>query len=139
MSTASNGSRKSILNRHTSLELVTIASPCLIFLVAGTVVLSWPLAVLGWFSCGLLGLLIAVGSGRTSTIGLSLIDWPRPESNGDIVVSALAYNSVLFLGTVIAQVVWEISGNFVLTVGIGLFLPGWFLKHIHFLVFIADE
>lgn len=138
MSIARQGSQGHILNRYTSAELVIITSPCLISLAIGTVVFSWPPTILGWLSCGLFGLLIAIGSGRTSTIGFSLIEWPRPETKGDIAVNAIAYNGVLVLGTALGQVVWSISNSLLLAGGTGMILPLWFLKHIHLLVFLDE-
>jgi hypothetical protein len=87
----------------------------------------------------LLGLLVAVASGRTSAIKLSLIKWPRPEARGDLAVNAIAYNGVLIIGTVLAQIVWTASNSLLLAAGVGAVLPIWFLKHIQFLVFLDDE
>ena len=139
MPTTRRHPQNNTLNRYTSVELATISSPSLIFLTVGTVGFSWPSTVLWWLSCGLLGLLIAVGSDRTATIGYSLIDWPRPETKGDIAVSGIAYNSVLIIGTALAQVIWGVSNSLLLAASTGTFLPFWFLKHIHLLVFLGEE
>ena len=139
MATAQQGTEEHILTRYTSVEIGTITSPCLIVLAAATVVYSWPPAVLGWFVSGLLGLLVAIASGRTSAVKLSLIKWPRPESKGDLAVNAIAYNGVLIIGTVLGQIVWTASNSLPLAAVVGAVLPVWFLKHIQFLVFLDGE
>ena len=139
MATAQQGTEGHILTRFTAAEIGTITSPCLIVLATTTVVYSWPPAVLGWFVSGLLGLLVAVASGRTSAIKPSLIKWPRPESRGDLAVNAIAYNGVLMIGTVLGQIMWTASNSLLLAAGIGAVLPVWFLKHIQFLVFLDGE
>lgn len=68
MATAQQGAEEHILIRYASVEIGTIISPCLIVLATATVVYTWPPAVLGWFVSGLLGLLVAVVSGRTSVV-----------------------------------------------------------------------
>jgi len=139
MATAQQGTEEHILTRYASVEIGTITSPCLIVLATATVVYNWPPAVLGWFVSGLLGLLIAVVSGRTSAIRPSLIKWPRAESRGDLAVNAIAYNGVLIIGTVLGQIVWTVSNSLLLAAGVGAVLPVWFLKHIQFLVFLDGE
>jgi hypothetical protein len=139
MTTAQQGFEKYILSRYTSVELVAITSPCLIVLATATVVYNWPSTVLGGFVSGLLGLLVAVASGRTSAVEFSLIKWPRPESKGDLAVNAIAYNGVLIIGTVLGQIVWTASNSLLLAAGVGAVLPVWFLKHIQFLVFLDSE
>ncbi|WP_227262398.1 hypothetical protein [Salarchaeum japonicum] len=139
MTTAQQGFEKYILSRYTSVEISTLTSPCLFVLAAATVVYSWPPAVLGWFVSGLLGLLVAVASGRTSAVKLSLIKWPQPESKSDLAVNAIAYNGVLIIGTVLGQIVWTASNSLLLAAGVGAVLPVWFLKHIQFLVFLDVE
>jgi len=139
MTTAQQGFEKYILSRYTSVEISTLTSPCLFVLAAATVVYSWPPAVLGWFVFGLLGLLVAVASGRTSAVKLSLIKWPQPESKSDLAVNAIAYNGVLIIGTVLGQIVWTASNSLLLAAGVGAVLPVWFLKHIQFLVFLDVE
>ncbi len=136
MSNPRLSSQKHVLSRSTSVELVAITSPSLVALATATVVFTWPPTVLGWLLCGLLGLLVAVTSGRTSAIEFSLIEWPRPETKGDIAVNAIAYNGVMIPGTALAQFVWEISNNPLLAAGVGAILPIWFLKHIQLLAFL---
>lgn len=130
---------KSRLERSTVTELATITSPTTVILVLGVVLFSFPLRLLGWLSCGLLGLLAAVASGRMSNINYGLVDWPRPATTVDVAVNGIAYNSVLVLGIGLAQVVWIASDNILLGVAIGAILPSWFLKHIHLLVFLGEE
>ncbi|MDT3437660.1 hypothetical protein [Haloarcula sp. 1CSR25-25] len=139
MATAQQGTEGNILTRYTAVEIGTSTSPYLVVLAIASVVYSWPLTVLGWCVSGLLGLLVAVASGRTSAIKLSLIKWPRPEARGDLAVNAIAYNGVLIIGTVLAQIVWTASNSLLLAAGVGAVLPIWFLKHIQFLVFLDDE
>ncbi|EMA27589.1 hypothetical protein [Haloarcula japonica] len=139
MATAQQGTEEHILTRYASVEIGTITSPCLIVLATATVVYNWPPAVLGWFVSGLLGLLIAVVSGRTSAIRPSLIKWLRAESRGDLAVNAIAYNGVLIIGTVLGQIVWTASNSLLLAAGVGAVLPVWFFKHIQFLVFLDGE
>lgn len=139
MTAAQQGFEKYILSRYTSVELVAITSPCLIVLATATVVYNWPSTVLGGFVSGLLGLLVAVASGRTSAVKLSLIKWPQPESKSDLAVNAIAYNGVLIIGTVLGQIVWTASNSLLLAAGVGAVLPVWFLKHIQFLVFLDSE
>lgn len=116
-----------------------ITSPCLIGLVTVTVAYDWPPVVLGWFGLGVLGLVVAVASDRTATTEFSLITWPRAGSRDDLVVSAIAYNAVLIIGTVLGQVAWIASQSPPLAAGVGAILPVWFLKHIRFLVFLDDD
>ena len=130
---------KSRLERSTVTELAVITSPITTILVLGVVFFSFPLILLGWLSCGLLGLLVIMASGRTSNISYSLVNWPRPETIGDVAINGTAYNSVLVLGISLAQVVWIASDKILLGVGIGAILPCWFLKHIHLLVFLGEE
>lgn len=113
-------------------------SPTLGSLGVGTVVFSWPSTLLGWFSCGLLGLLIAVGLSRTPTAGYSLVDWPQPETKGDVAVNGIAYNGVLVLGVALAQVLWSVSNSILLAMIMGAILPIWFLKHIDLLAFLDE-
>ena len=139
MPTTRSGSQNHVLSRFTSVELVVISSPSLVALTTATVVFTWPSTVLGWLFCGLLGLLVAVTSGRTSAIELSLIEWPRPETKGDVAVNAIAYNGVLIIGTVLGQIVWTVSNSFLLAAVVGAILPFWFLKHIRLLAFLDVE
>ena len=139
MSTTRPASQKHVLSRSTSVELVIITSPSIVALATATVVFTWPPTVLGWLLCGLLGLLVAITSGRTSAIGFSLVEWPRPETKGDVAVNAIAYNSVVILGTVLGQVVWTVSKSLILAAWIGAILPLWFLKHIQLLVLLDVE
>jgi hypothetical protein len=127
------------LEQNTVTELAVITSPTTTALILGVGLFSFPIALLGWLSCGLLGLLVAVTSGRTSNISYSLVDWPRPETTGNVAINGIAYNSVLILGIGLTQVVWIASDNVLLSVGIGAVLPSWFLKHIHLLVFLEEE
>lgn len=139
MTTTGPDSQKYALSRSTPVELVTITSPTLVSLATATVVLTWPPTVLGWILCGLLGLLVAITSGRTSAIEFALIEWPCPETKGDVVVYAIAYNGVLLIGTLLGQMVWTVSNSLSLTAGVGAILPVWFLKHIQLLVFLDRE
>jgi hypothetical protein len=139
MATAQEETEEHILTRYVSVEICAITSPCLIVLATATVVYSWRPAVLGWFVSGLLGLLVAVASGRTSAIKPSLIKWPRPESRGDLAVNAIAYNGVLIISTVLGQIVWTAANSLLLAAVVGAVLPVWFLKHIQFLVFLNSE
>jgi hypothetical protein len=139
MATAQGETEEHILTQYVSVEICAITSPCLIVLATATIVYSWPPAVLGWFVSGLLGLLVAVASGRKSAVKPSLIKWPRPESRGDLAVNAIAYNGVLIIGTVLGQIVWTVSNSLLLAAGVGAVLPVWFLKHIQFLVFLDGE
>jgi hypothetical protein len=139
MATAQQETKEHILIRYASVEVGTLTSPCVIVLVTATVVYSWPPAVLGWFVSGLLGLIIAVASGRMSTVEFSLIEWPCPESRADVAVNGIAYNGVLIIGTVLGQTVWTASNSPLLAAGVGAVLPVWFLKHIQFLVFPDGE
>jgi hypothetical protein len=84
---------------------------------------------------GSLGLLVAIASGRRQSSKFSLIEWPRPDQESDVIVNGIAYNSVLILGSVLGQIAWTVSNSFLLTAGIGAILPFWFLKHIRLLAF----
>jgi len=139
MSTTRPASQKHVLSRSTPVELVAITSPSLVAIAIATAVFTWPPTILGWFICGSLGLLIAVTSGRTSAIKFSLIEWPRPETNGDVAVNAIAYNGVLIIGTALDQILWTASNSLLLTVGVGAILPLWFLKHIRLVAFLDEE
>ena len=127
------------LRRNTVVELAGTTSPLTICLAVVVVLFPAPVTLLGWFACGLLGLCTTVGLSRTSEVGFSLIEWPRAETNGDLAVNAIAYNGVLILGTILGQVVWSVSTGLLLAVGTSTILPFWFLKHIHLLVFLAEE
>jgi len=108
-------------------------------LVLGVSLFSLPIVLLGWFGSGLAGLIIALSASRTSKSDYSLVQWPRPQTPGDILINGIAYNSVVLLGTVLAQVVWLASNSPLFGVGIGVILPLWFLKHIHLLVFLGES
>ena len=138
MPTKQRGLRGNTLSRYTSLELAVSTSPTVVSLAVGTMVVSWPFTLLGWLSFGLFGLLVAVGSSRTSTVGHSLVDWPRPETKSDVAVNGIAYNGVLVLGVTLAQVIWSVSNSILLAVITGTILPVWFLKHIYILAFLDE-
>ena len=127
------------LRRNTVVELAVTTSPLAICLAVVVVLFPASVRLLGWFACGLLGLYTTVGLSRTSAVGFSPLEWPRPETNGDLAVNAIAYNGVLILGTVLGQIVWSVSTGPLLAVGTSTILPFWFLKHIHLLMFLADE
>lgn len=129
---------KNVLQRHTAVELVAISGPSLVGFTLGVLVLSWPSAVLGWALCGLLGLFIAVGSGRTSVVEYSLIEWPRSTTTQDIAVNAIAYNGVLVLGTLLVQFVFAASDSITIAAFAATVLPFWFLKHIRLFVYLDE-
>ena len=127
------------LRRNTVVEIAGTTSPLAICLTVVVVLFPAPVRLLGWFTCGLLGLCTTVGLSRASAVGYSPLEWPRPETNGDLAVNAIAYNGVLILGTILGQVVWSVSTSLLLAGGTSTILPFWFLKHIHLLVFLAEE
>ncbi len=127
------------LARCTVVELVAITFPLGASLVLGVSLFSLPIALLGWFGSGLAGLMVALSASRTSKSDYSLVQWPRPQTMGDILINGIAYNSVVLLGTILAQVVWLASKSTLLGVGIGVILPLWFLKHVHLLVFLGES
>lgn len=132
-------SGKFALQMNTAIEVAVVASPTILLVVGVVSWFSFPPPLLGWLSCGLLGLLATVWLSRTSAIGYRLVDWPAPETIETIAVSSIAYNSSLVLSTGIAYVTWELSTNVLLAVGIGTSLPAWILKHIRLIAFLSEE
>ena len=128
--------RRNMLKRYTPLEVTALASPSLVSLVYGVWIFSWPRTLLVWSVCGLVVLVLAVVSGRTSAIAYSLLEWPRPEIKSDVAASMVAYNGVLTLSIVLGQIAWNVSNNLLLATGIGALTPLWFLKHLRLLVFL---
>lgn len=131
-----SGTDDSVFREFTAIEIVGTVLPVLLLIIVSTILFSWPPTVLAWFSCGVGGLILVIWTGRAPTISVTVLDWPRPESGADIVINAIAYNGVLVLGTVIAEIVWQVSTAVLLAALVGVFLPFWFLKHIQFIAFM---
>jgi hypothetical protein len=131
-----SGTDYSVFREFTAIEIVGTVLPVLLLIIVSTILFSWPPTVLAWFSCGVGGLILVIWTGRAPTISVTVLDWPRPESGADIVINAIAYNGVLVLGTVIAEIVWQVSTTVLLAALVGVFLPFWFLKHIQFIAFM---
>ncbi|WP_262174571.1 hypothetical protein [Haloarcula laminariae] len=124
---------------YTGVELIVTASPSVFLSLFITAVLGFPPSIIVWFSCGIAGLGLAIVSGRTNRVPFAVLDWPRPDHGGDLLINAIGFNGVLLLGTIVAEVVWRITASALFSVLGAALLPTWFLKHIQFIVFIDSE
>jgi len=136
---ALNQSGYAVLSQSTVAEIVTTVLPCALILIGSTISFSLPLTMIGWFTCGVGGLVLTIGLSRANVLPSSILDWPQPQSGADIAVSAIAYNGVIVLGTVLAEFVWQVTSTILFAVPVGILLPLWFLKHIKFIAFIDSE
>ena len=124
--------------RTTFLELALLTLP-LSGSISLLVALSFLSVTVGlWFVSAWLGLFVGLWTGRSTTIRYSLVDWPRPQTTGDNMTAALAYNSVLGFGVLLGSVAWSASDSMLLSSAIAAVVPLWFLKHIHLFIFQFD-
>ena len=124
--------------RTTFLELALLTLP-----LSGSISLLVALSFLSetvsfWFVSAWLGLFVGLWTGRSTTLRYGLVHWPRPQSTGDNVTAALAYNSVLGFGVLLGSVAWGGSNSMLLSSAIAVIVPLWFLKHIHLFLFQFD-
>ena len=120
--------------RNTVTEVALLTLPLLCGTGLGIVLslLSLPITLLivsAWF-----GLVLGIWTGRSTVFGYAPLAWPRPETAGDNVIAALAYNGVLSLGVLLAAVVWSATDRLLLAGAIAAVGPLWFLKHVHLFV-----
>lgn len=91
--------------------------------------------VLLWSGIGVVGLIIAIGFSRRSSVERTLIAWPVPETPADWATSVIAYNTTLLLGTVIADVAWLAVDSWPLGSILAVVAPVWFLHHVYFFIY----
>ena len=84
---------------------------------------------------GLVGLILSIGISRQSMTGFTLIAWPVPKKRVERVTSAIAYNSTLLLGVVVAVISWLVANSWSWGILFALIAPVWFLRHLQFFVY----
>ncbi len=84
---------------------------------------------------GLGGLILSIGISRHSKTGFTLVAWPVPEKRVEQVTSAIAYNSTLLLGVVVAVISWLVANSWYWGTLFALITPIWFLRHLQFFVY----
>lgn len=128
----------SAYSRHTVVEVLGTTVPVSVLFLVGTLTLASLWGTFGLFLWGSACLTVAVWTGRSVGVPIDLLEWPRPETGTDILVSVIAYDGVLLLGTFVAQLAWEASGSLAMALVVSGVLPVWFLKHVHFLAFLDE-
>ena len=84
---------------------------------------------------GLGGLILSIGISRHSKRSFTLVAWPVPKERVERVTSAIAYNSTLLLGVVVAVISWLIANSWYWGTLFALVVPIWFLRHLQFFVY----
>ena len=84
---------------------------------------------------GLVGLILSIGISRQSMTSFTLIAWPVPKKRVEQVTSAIAYNSTLLLGVMVAVISWLVANSWYLGTLLALIAPVWFLRHLQFFVY----
>ena len=129
---------RSAYTRNTVVEVLGTTVPASILILAGTIQLASLWRTFGLFIWGSVWLTLVIWTGRSGSVPVAVVDWPRPGTRADVVVTVIAYDGVLLLGTFVAQLAWEASGSLAIALVVSGVLPVWFLKHVHFLV-LLDE
>ena len=130
---------RSAYTRNTVVEVLVTTVPASLLILAGTIQLASLWRIFGLFLWGIVWLTVAIWTERSGGVPVDVVEWPRPGTRVDVLVTVIGYDSVLLLGTVVAQLAWEASGSLAIALVVSGVLPIWFLKHVHFLVFLDEE
>lgn len=122
--------------RNTVTEVGLLALPLLSGTALALVLSLLSLQIALLFASAWGGLVLGIWVGRST--GYVPVTWPRPETVGDYVIAALAYNGVLSLGVLVATVAWSATDRLLLSSAIAAIGSLWFLKHVHLFVVQFD-
>lgn len=118
-----------------AVEISSYSVPIWGSIAAFVLIKDYPPLLLIFPMIGLLGLTFSIGLSRTSSTRFTLITWPVPRRRVDQVTFAIAYNSTLFLGVVIANVSWLVTDSWYWGALFAMITPIWFLHHLQFFIY----
>lgn len=121
--------------RQACIEVGWFAAPVGVIALIGA--FTWRPTVFWLAICGWAGLSLGIGRSRASE-GLTIIRWPHPSSTLDKVTTAIAYNGVLGLGTLVSTIAWLATRWFIIGVVVATVMPVWLLKHIRIILELSE-